>query len=97
MKKSLLQSGGYDNYCYVCGATQALHRHHIFYGSANRQLSEADGCWVYLCYMHHNGGNYGVHFNKELDLKLKRLTQEAWEQKLGSREDFIKRYGKSWL
>ena len=94
MKKSLIQNG---RYCYVCGTEYALHKHHIFYGSANRKLSEEDGAYCYLCYMHHNGGNYGVHFNKDLDIELKRECQEAWEQTKGTREDFIKRYGKTWL
>lgn len=94
MKKSLIQNG---KYCLVCGTEYALHRHHVYGGSANRKLSEEDGAYCYLCYMHHNGGNYGVHFNKDLDLRLKRDCQRAWEEKNGSREDFIKRYGKSWL
>lgn len=91
---SLIQDG---RYCVVCGAENALHLHHIFGGYANRQISDVDGCYCYLCYMHHNGGNYGVHSNRELDLYLKKECQTAWENKLGTREDFIKRYGKSWL
>lgn len=93
-KTSLIQKG---RYCYVCGSENALHLHHIFYGNSNRKLSDKDGAFCYLCYMHLNGGNYGVHFNKELDLYLKKECQTAWENKLGTREDFIKRYGKSWL
>ncbi len=93
-KTSLIQKG---RYCYVCGSENALHLHHIFYGNSNRKLSDEDGAFCYLCYMHHNGGNYGVHFNKELDLYLKKECQTAWENKLGNREDFIRRYGKSWL
>lgn len=84
-------------YCYVCGKETGLHKHHIFYGTANRKLSEEDGCICYLCAFHHNGGDWGVHFNKDLDLRLKRECQRAWEEKNGTREDFIKRYGKSWL
>nr|DAW56164.1 MAG TPA: Recombination enhancement function protein nuclease, DNase, HYDROLASE.4A [Caudoviricetes sp.] len=94
MKKSLIQQG---KYCYVCGTEYALHRHHVFEGTANRRLSEEDGAYCYLCYLHHNGSNRGVHFNKELDLLLKRRTQEAWEKTKGNRQEFINRYGKSWL
>ena len=83
--------------CYVCGYTQDLHRHHIFYGTANRKLSEQDGCWVYLCGVHHNLSRVGVHFDRELDLKLKRECQEEWEGIYGDREEFIERYGKSYL
>lgn len=93
MSKSLIQEG---KYCYVCGRESALHKHHIFFG-ANRKKSEEDGAFCYLCYMHHNGGNYGVHFNKELDTRLKKECQEAWQEKYGTIEDFRKRYGKSWL
>lgn len=94
MDKSLIQEG---KYCYVCGRESALHKHHIFYGTANRRLSEEDGAYCYLCAMHHNGGNWGVHFNKPLDIKLKKRCQQAWEEHNGNREDFINRYGKSWL
>lgn len=39
----------------------------------------------------------GIHFNKEVDLQLKRLTQRKWEEKNGSRDDFIRVFGKSYL
>lgn len=94
MSKSLIQQG---KYCYVCGKEYALHKHHIFYGTANRKLAEEDGAYCYLCYQHHNGSNMGVHFNKELDILLKRRAQTAWENTKGNRQEFINRYGKSWL
>ena len=82
--------------CFVCGVTQNLERHHIYYGTSNRKLSEADGCFVYLCREHHTGKD-GAHFNRSLDLYLKTRCQTAWERKNGTREDFIKRYGKSYI
>lgn len=81
----------------MCGTTQNLHVHHIFYNTANRKLSDQDGCMVYLCAYHHNASNIGVHFNKNLDIQLKKRCQKAWQEKYGTTEDFIKRYGKSWL
>ena len=39
----------------------------------------------------------GVHFNQELNLKLKRKCQERWEKKNGSREKFREIFGKSYL
>ena len=92
---SLIQQ---NKVCYVCGTTQGLHKHHIFYGTGNRKLSEADGCYCYLCYLHHNGSNKGVHFNRALDLELKRRCELAWlhVNKL-TVEDFIKRYGKNYI
>lgn len=83
--------------CHICGTTKGIHKHHIFYGTGNRQVSEEQGCWCYLCAFHHNMSAYGVHFNSELDLKLKRLCQWKWEEKNGSREDFIRTFGKSYI
>lgn len=89
---------GNSEECYVCGTTRDLHKHHIFYGSANRKLSERDGCVVYLCRHHHNGSDAGVHFNKGLDLSLKRACQRAWQDKYGkTTDDFIKVFGRSYL
>ena len=40
---------------------------------------------------------YGVHNDRELDTRLKQEAQTAWEAKYGTREDFIKVFGRSWL
>ena len=82
--------------CYICGSPNDLHRHHIFFG-ANRRLSEQFGAWVYLCARHHNMSDEGVHFNRETDLTLKRTAQELWEKEYGTRDDFRRIFGKSWL
>ena len=94
MSKSIISN---ERQCLVCGLPYNLHRHHIFFGAANRKLSEQYGCWVYLCARHHNMSNKGVHFNKELDTKLKQTAQKAWEYQNGSREDFIKVFGRNYL
>ncbi len=84
--------------CFICGSTQGLHKHHIFYGTANRVLAEKHGLWVGLCFEHHTGSKYGVHFNHPFDVMLKKYAQERWEaENGGSREDFIKIFGKSYL
>lgn len=83
--------------CQICNSTKLVATHEIFFGSANRKKSIEDGMVVNLCGEHHNLGTDGVHFNKELDLKLKRTAQQKWEQTYGSRDDFIKRYGRSYL
>ena len=41
--------------------------------------------------------NEAVHQNEEQNKKLKQKAQEKWEETYGSREQFIQRYGKSWL
>ena len=75
MSKSIYSN---EKKCVVCGTTYNLHRHHVYYGMAHRKLAEQYGCWVYLCARHHNGSNEGVHFNKELDLKLKQEMERAF-------------------
>ena len=84
--------------CYVCGTNKNLHLHHIFYGLANRKQSEKYGCTVYLCAIHHNLSNAGVHFNKELDNELKMKCEEWCLKEYGwTKEDFIKRFGRNYL
>ena len=94
MSKSIMSN---DKWCYICGYTHDIHKHHIFYGSANRKISEKQGCWCFLCAVHHNMSGVGVHFNRELDLRLKRECQQKWEEINGDREQFIRTFGKSYL
>lgn len=94
VSKSIISN---EKQCLVCGRQRGLHKHHIFYGTANRRISEIDGCWCYLCAKHHNMSNYAVHFEKKLDLALKEYCQKKWEERYGSREDFIKRYGRNYI
>jgi hypothetical protein len=82
--------------CYVCKTTLNLHDHHIFFGTANRKQSEKYGMKVWLCQEHHTGST-GVHFNKPLDLHLKKLAQEHFEGKIGTRECCRRVFGKSYL
>ena len=102
-EESLLQK---TKACFFCGSTRRdLHRHHVFYGTANRRKSEEDLMWVYLCPEEHNTSSIGVHFNKELDLKLKKIAEKVWIANYTSKDEniedridkFIKRYGKNYL
>lgn len=94
MVKSLLQR---NEACYICGTTLNLHLHHIFYGTANRKLSDADGCVVYLCQRHHTGAG-GVHGNRKIDLTLKARCEVAWIEKYNKTiEEFIERYGRNYI
>jgi hypothetical protein len=94
MTKSILQT---EKECYICHTTQNLQRHHVYYGTANRKLSEEDGCVVYLCMEHHTG-RLGIHFNKKENLKLKQECEKAWLDHYGkTKEDFIRRYGRNYL
>lgn len=82
--------------CFLCGTTLNLHDHHIFFGTANRKVSEKYGLKVWLCQEHHTGGS-GIHFNKGLDEGLKKLAQQKFEELYGSREEFREEFGKSVL
>lgn len=92
--ESVIQS---EKACYVCGTIFGLHSHHICGGVANRKISEKYGYKVWLCGYHHNMSNEGVHFNRELDLHLKRMAQEHFERNHGAKEEFIKIFGRSYL
>ena len=94
MSKSLMSV---ERECYMCHTTKDIHVHHIYPGSGRRKLSEEDGCWCYLCARHHNLSDKSVHFDRELDLWLKKICQKKWEEKKGQRNDFIRRYGRSYL
>ncbi len=84
--------------CYVCERVGHTHEHHVFYGTANRSLSEKYGLKVHLCFMHHEGTPMGVHGgNRELNLKLRCEAQRAFESQHGSREEFMKIFGKNYL
>ena len=80
--------------CFVCKTTYGLHDHHIVYGTANRKKSEEYGFKVWLCGRHHNLSNEGVHFNRELDLKLKRIAQEKWLAGGHTKEEWHQEFGK---
>lgn len=97
--KSIIQK---ERVCYFCG-NHGDHLHHIFYG-ANRKISDKYGCVVWLCWFHHEHPQCGVHWTdpnnhevgKANDQKLKRVCQAEWEKRFGTREDFIRIFGRSW-
>jgi hypothetical protein len=41
--------------------------------------------------------DYGVHFDRSLDYKLKKLCQDYWLEHYGSREEFVAAFGKWWV
>ena len=92
MAKSILQS---EKKCFITGSTENLHRHHIYFG-ANRRISEENGFSVWLIPEYHNMSDYGVHFDKAFDLKLKQDCQRKYEE-THSREEFIALTGRSYL
>lgn len=81
--------------CWVCHQPrQAIHE--VYFGTANREQSIKYGCCVGLCHYHHNMSNESVHFNKDLDLKLKKICQKKFNRTYPDL-DFIKIFGKNYL
>jgi hypothetical protein len=74
------------------------HRHEVFFGTANRKKSIKDGLVVFLTPNMHNMSCFGVHQNREFDLILKRIGEQAWCDHYGKTiDDFIREYGKNYL
>lgn len=92
--KSVLQK---NKECYYCGTTQCLEEHHVFFGHKCRSVSEEYGMKIWLCNHHHTGGGESVHKNRKVDLAYKAIAQKQFEETMGSRDDFIRLFGKSYL
>ena len=82
--------------CYITGREYGLHKHHIYEGP-NRKISDKCGFWVWLIPEYHNMSDAGVHFNKELDTKLKQDCQRQFEADGHTREEFMSLIGKNYL
>lgn len=82
--------------CFLCRRHIQTEEHHIF-GGANRPLSEAYGLKVYLCVECHRTGKTAVHNDKNTMDYLHRIGQEAFEHRTGSREEFMKIFGRSYI
>ena len=82
--------------CFICGKYGDTECHHIFFGS-NRKYSEQYGLTVYLCPECHRTSEIAVHRNKEVRTTLQRIGQRTFEKKCGSREEFVKLFGKNYL
>lgn len=78
--------------------TNGLVRHEVFFGVRNRQKSIDDGLVIFLTPRLHNMSNEGIHFNKKLDLRAKKIGQKTWMKYYNAtEEDFRKRYGRNYL
>lgn len=74
------------------------HRHHIF-GASNRKKSEKRGFVIPIAPHLHEFKEGSIHANPNegLDLKWKQKAQEYYEEHYGTREDFRREFGKSYL
>ena len=88
-----------DEHCYICELsgydTISRHEHHIFFGPL-RDTSERMGFKVPLCAYHHNMSKNSVHFDRKLDVMLKRMCQAKFEE-THSREEFMALIGRNYL
>ena len=75
-----------------------LHRHEVFFGTANRQKSIRDGLVIFLTPELHNMSNKEIHFNRNFDILAKRSGERVWLDYYGKTiDDFIHEYGKNYL
>jgi hypothetical protein len=95
--KSIIQN---EKECYICGAKNCLENHHVIHGHGLRPLADKYGLTVWLCEAHHRGSfggkEYAVHFNREMDLRLKKTAQRAFSARYPDK-DFLTIFGKNYL
>lgn len=84
--------------CIECG-NRNVELHEVFFGGRNRSKSIEDGLVIPLCkQFHHRGNLIGIHKDKELNLKYKKIAEKRWLEHYNKTvDDFIKRYGKNYL
>lgn len=83
------------DYCYVCGKPYP-HKHEVFFGVKNRKLSIKYGLILPLCQEHHEG-DPSPHRDRIIDMSYKKMAQEVFEREIGTREDFMKIFGRNYL
>ena len=83
------------DHCLFTG-TAPVERHHIF-GGAYRKKSERFGFVVPLRPDLHPNGVHAGPQAKEIDTKLKQMAQGYWEDHFGTREEFMREFGKNYL
>ncbi len=90
-KKSLV-ADDVEHICYLCGGT-AVHEHHIF-GGPCRKASDRHRLVVHLCLACH----MKVHDKGGPEMQyLHRIGQQAYEEHIGSRQQFIAEFIRSYL
>lgn len=84
--------------CFICGAT-ATEKHHAFEGTGKRQLSEKYGLVYDLCAGCHRTDKDSVHAHPAgwKAQSIKRDAQTRFETEYGTREDFLRIFGRNYL
>lgn len=82
----------YTEYCLLCGKP-VEHAHHLVFGRGLRNLADADRLVIPLCMECHEH----IHTDRISGKLSKMFGQAVWEKHYGDREDFRRRYGRSYL
>lgn len=87
-----------ETICFFCGTPKECD-HHLLFGNGIRELAEEDGLIVPVRNKCHNIGRNTerIHENIMAEKLSKMLGQAMYEAKIGTREDFRIRYGRSYL
>lgn len=76
-------------------------RHEVFEGrTGNREKSIKDGLIIFITPFEHRIGKNSVHMDPKNQrwTKIKEIAQRTWQEYYNkTKEDFIKRYGRSYL
>lgn len=88
--ESIVQSN--KDICFICKKYGATDIHHVFNG-ANKKRSEEDGMLLFL----HRCCHRWLHDHPTSNRTIKKRCQMVWMRHYGTEDDFIKRYGKSYL
>lgn len=83
--------------CYICGSTNYIQEHHCLSGNSNRKWSEKFGLKIWLCGKCHKALHDKDNNDNDYELQIKQMAQRKYEEIYGTREDFIRIFGKSWL
>lgn len=91
-----------EHTCFLCmmlneddSRKNYIEEHHVFFGPANRKLSEKYGLKVYLCVKHHRG-NDGVHTKQENNRLVQAYAQRKFME-THRLEEFRAIFGRNYL
>lgn len=103
MKSTLTE---YTKNCSFCGKPTTI-PHHLLFGNASRKLADEDGLIIPVCENCHtlNPVKSKIHDNPMAEALSKMLGQIAYEKNMiergmdkeEAREQFMKRYGRSYI
>lgn len=80
-------------HCWLCGDLRNVEGHHAIHGQGRRKVADKYGFIIPLCHRCH----MHLHDTGEFDLFFKTFAQKYYENHIGTREQFRKDFGKSWL